>query len=93
MIPLDECHIAKKRDSDSKWSFLHIQIMNFKEVAVELLGSQNLPSSWAGSHVLGCDPGQGGGVCVQLSRGETCWSQQVAPFGGKTQASRESESP
>lgn len=70
MIPSDECHIAKKHDSDSKWSFLHIQIMNLKEVAVELLGSQNLPSSWAGSHVLGCEQGQGGGGCMQLSGGD-----------------------
>lgn len=70
MILLDECHLAKKRDSDSKWSFLHIREMNFKEVAVELLGSQNLPSSWAGSHVLGCEQSQGGGVCVQLSGGD-----------------------
>lgn len=66
--------------------------MNFKEVAVELLGSQNLPSSWAGSHVLGCEQGREvEGACSRA--GETCWSQQVAPFGGKTQASRESESP
>lgn len=70
MILLDECHLAKKCDSVSKWSFLHIREMNFKEVAVELLGSQNLPSSWAWSHVLGCEQGQGGGVCVQLSGGD-----------------------
>lgn len=76
MIPLEECHITKKRDSDSKWSFLHIQIMNFKEVAVELLGNQNLLSSWAGSHVLGCEQSQGAGVCVQLS-----WGDMLEPAG------------
>lgn len=64
MIPPGECHIAEKYDSESKWSFLHIQITNFKEMTAELLGSQNLPSSWAMSHTLGCEQAQGGGVCV-----------------------------
>lgn len=57
MIPSDECHITEKKESDSKWSFLHIWIMNFKETTAELLGNQDLPTSRATSHRLGCEQG------------------------------------
>lgn len=55
MIPLDEYHVAEKQESDSKRSFLHVWMMNVKDVTAELLGSQNLPTSWAVSPVQGCE--------------------------------------
>lgn len=71
MIPLDECHITEKWDSDSKWSFLHIWIMNFKEMTAEPSGSQNLPTGWAASHALGCQQHREV-ECMCSRAGETC---------------------
>lgn len=85
MIPSDECHIAEKYDSDSKWSLLRIQI------TVELLGSQNSPSSWAVSHMLGCEPAQRGGVCA-VEWGRHAQADVWLPLEGKHRLS-ESENP
>lgn len=48
--------MAEKLESNSQRPFLHIWIMNFKEMTDELLGRQRLPTTWAVSQVLGCEP-------------------------------------
>lgn len=61
MIPSDECHIAEKRESDPKWSFLHIRIMNFKAMMAECRPAWQLGRGPA----RGRRQGRGAGACAR----------------------------